>query len=320
MNEDDALLHASIDGSKATAGGKIVLFGRVSARLGELLPMTPKRLAAANPNAKRKPRKKRKPIFGSVVGILGAKKYKVHFDDGTETEWCSNRLKYHRQGASLPPEDALQIAEGGVDAGETCRASLKQLEAISASAAADATGALDEDKHLPRDDEIIQDLLGLVDDDGGLVSSEDESSDDESILQRPMATSRNAEQLLSPVHPVDFGINPYNDDVDVEDDGMLAHGGVLAQIKIMPSLDAGVLLCADSSDDAAPNGVGAGAAAPGVAPRLPSGQMQQRQDQDCDMAVANLSYKQRFETDRARITSKIGHKVTVKQGSGRQEK
>jgi hypothetical protein len=74
---------------------------------------------------------------------------------------------------------------------------LKQLEAIAASAAADATDSLNEEEHLPRDDEIIQDLLGLVDDDGGLVSSDDtssddESSDDESIFQRPMATSRNA--------------------------------------------------------------------------------------------------------------------------------
>jgi hypothetical protein len=59
MNEDDALLHASIGGSKAMAGRKIVLGGRVSARLGELLPVVPKRLAADNPNAKRKPRKKR---------------------------------------------------------------------------------------------------------------------------------------------------------------------------------------------------------------------------------------------------------------------
>jgi hypothetical protein len=143
---------------------------------------------------------------------------------------------------------------GGFDAGETCPASLKQLEAIAASAAADATDALDEDEHLPRDDEIIQDLLGLVDADGGLASSDDEISDDESIFQRPMTTSQNTEQLLSPVHPVDFGINPYNNDVDVED----AHDGMLTQIKPMPSLDAGVLLCADSSDATAPNVAGAG--------------------------------------------------------------
>jgi hypothetical protein len=38
------------------------------------------------------------------------------------------------------------------------------------------------------------------------------------------------------------------------------------------------------------------------------------------MAVANLSYKQLLETARARIVSKMRHKVTVKQGSGRQEK
>jgi hypothetical protein len=207
-----------------------------------IAPSDAERLAAANPNAKRKPQKKRKPIFGSVVGISGAKKYKVHFDDGTERECCSDSLKSHRQGASLPPEDALQIAEGVFDAGETFPASLKQLEAIADSAAAAATYALDEDEHLPRDDEIIQNLLGIVDDYGVLVSSDDESSDDEIIFQRPMATSRNAEQLMPPLHPVDFGINPYNDDVQYEGDGMLAHDGMLAQIKPMPSLDAGVLM------------------------------------------------------------------------------
>jgi hypothetical protein len=72
MNEDDAL-GATIGGSKATNVGNIVLGGRVSARLGELPPLTSERLAPANPNAKRKPRKKRKPIFGSLVGILGKK-------------------------------------------------------------------------------------------------------------------------------------------------------------------------------------------------------------------------------------------------------
>jgi hypothetical protein len=72
MNEDDAL-GASIGGSKATNGGKIVLGGRVSTRLGELLPLTPKQLAAANPNPKRKPQKKRTPLFESVVDILGQK-------------------------------------------------------------------------------------------------------------------------------------------------------------------------------------------------------------------------------------------------------
>jgi hypothetical protein len=160
MNEDDDLC-ATIGGSKATNGGNIVLGGRVSARLGELLPLTPKRLAVANLNAKWKPRKKMKPLFGSVVGILG-KKYKVHFDDGTERDCRFNNLKSHQQGASIPPEDALQILEGGFDAGgHTCPASLKQLEAIAASADADARDDIDEDKHLPRDDEIIKDIIGL---------------------------------------------------------------------------------------------------------------------------------------------------------------
>jgi hypothetical protein len=140
-------------------------------------------------------------------------------------------------------------------------------------------------------------------DDGGLASSDDESSNDESIFQRPMATYRNAEQLLSPVHPVDFGINPYNNYVDVEDDGMLDHDGMLAQIKPIPSLDAGVLLCADSSDATVPNVAGAGAATPDVAPRLPSGQMQQRQERDCDMAVANQEKEIEWEVIKEHVST-----------------
>jgi hypothetical protein len=287
MNEDDAL-GATIGGSKATKGGKIVLGGRVSARLGELLPLTPERLAATNPNAKRKPRKKRKPLFGSVVGILGQQKYKVHFDDWTERDCCSNNLKSHRQGASIPPEDALHILEGGLDAGgDTCPASLKQLEAIAASAADDASDALGEDEHLPRDDEIIQDILGLE-------SSEEESSDDESRFDCPMS-------------PVDFGINPYNDDVAVNND----------VDDVMPSLASGVLLFSATTGAITLNGGasaattrngGASAAAAAtvtrnvgaaavVGPnidspvgadavqRLPSGQIKQDQERDCDMAV-----------------------------------
>jgi hypothetical protein len=311
MNEADAL-GATICGSKASNGGKIVLGGRVSARLGELLPLTPERLAAADPNAKRKPRKKRKPLFVSVVGILGQKKYKVHFDDGTERVCCSNNLKSNRQGASIPPEDALQILEGGFDAGgDTCPASLKQLEDIDSSAAADASNALEEDDHLPRDDEIIQDILGLE-------ISEEESSDDESRFDCPMS-------------PVDFGANPYNDDVAVNND----------VDDVMPSLTSGVLLFSSTTGAVARNG-GASAAAATVtrnvgaaaivgpnidAPvgaqavqRLPSVQIKQRQERDCDMAVADLSYKQRLQSARARIAIKIGHKVTVKQVSGRQKK
>jgi hypothetical protein len=173
--------------------------------------------------------------------------------------------------AHLSPRRRAADSRGGFDAGKTCPASLKHLEAIAASAAADVTDvtdALDEDEHLPRDGEIIQDLIGLVDDGGGLASSDDESSDDESIFQRPMATSRNAEQFLSPYTLL---ILAYNDDVDVEGDGMLAHDGMLAQIKPMPSLDAGVLLCAD-------NVAGADAATPDVASRFPSDQIQQRQE------------------------------------------
>jgi hypothetical protein len=106
-------------------------------------------------------------------------------------------------------------------------------------------------------------------------------------------------------------------------------------------LYAGIFLCVDDAD-AAPNVDGAAAAAavttpnvdgdvalnvavavaatPASDPGLPSGQMQHRQERDCDMAVENLSYNQWLEIARARIASHIGHKVTVKQGSGRQKK
>jgi hypothetical protein len=171
---------------KVTAGGNIVMGGQVSASLGKLLPVTPGRLAATNTNYKRKPRKKRKLIFDSVVGILGANKYKVHFCDGTERECCSNSLKSHRHA---PPEDALQIAEGGFHAGETCPASLKQLEVIAACAAADSNDVFDEEEHLPYDDEINQDLLWLVDHDGSLESSDNKIRNDESTFHHPIANA-----------------------------------------------------------------------------------------------------------------------------------
>jgi hypothetical protein len=158
-------------------------------------------------------------------GYTWTKKYKVHFDDGTERECCSINLKSHRQEASIPPEDALHILEGGFDAvGDTCPASLKQLEYIAASDAADASDALDEEEHLPRDDEIIQDILGLE-------SSEEESSDDESRFDCPMS-------------PVDFGINLYNDDVAVNND----------MDDVMPSLASGGLLFSATSGAVARNG------------------------------------------------------------------
>jgi hypothetical protein len=187
------------------------------------------------------------------------------------------------------------------------------LEAIVASAAADASDALDEDEHLPRDDKIIQDILGLE-------SSEEESSDDERRFDCPMS-------------PVDFGINPYNDDVAVNND----------VDDVIPSSASGVLLFSAATGAIARNGgvttvtrnVGAAAAnvtrnvgattvvGPNIdAPvgadavqRLPYGQIKQRQERDCDMAVADLSYKQRLQSARARIPSMIGHKVMVKQGS-----
>jgi hypothetical protein len=109
--------------------------------------------------------------------------------------------------------------------GETCPSILKQLDVIAASAAAaDAIDALDEDEHLPHDDEIIQNLLGIADDEVSLESGDEESSNDGSTFNCPMS-------------PVNFGINPYNDDLAVEDDDEM-----VAQIKPMPSLDAGILL------------------------------------------------------------------------------
>jgi hypothetical protein len=104
------------------------------------------------------------------------------------------------------------------------------LEAIAASTAADNIYALVEDEHLLHEYEIIQDLICIIDgDDGddGVESSEEESSDNEGAFKRPMP-------------PVDFGINPLNDD------------------EPMQSLDAGKLLsiAAAVPTAAAPNVAG----------------------------------------------------------------
>jgi hypothetical protein len=223
----------------------------------------------------------------------------------------TNNLKSHRQAASIPPEDALHILEGGFYAGgNTCPASLKQLEAIAASAAADASDALNEDEHLPQDDEIIQYILGLE-------ISEEEISDNESRFYCPMS-------------PIDFGINPYNDDVAVEN----------AVDDVIPSLASGLFLFSSATGAVAVNGgsvaaatvtrnVGAAtvvgqnvdaAVGADAVQRFPSGQINQRQQRYCDMAVADLSYKQRLQSAHDRIASKIGNTVTVKQGSGRHKK
>jgi hypothetical protein len=69
------------------------------------------------------------------------------------------------------------------------------LEAIAASTATEASDAIDEEEHLPTEDNIIQDLLGLVD--GALLEiSDEESSDEESTLEQTSASVFNAEQLL----------------------------------------------------------------------------------------------------------------------------
>jgi hypothetical protein len=120
--------------SKAVSGGKITLGGRVSARLGHLLPVSPGRLVRADPNAKRQSRKNRASVFDVGVEISGQKKLKVHFNDGQEKEISSNQLKSHHQAASLPPEDARLIIEQGVNGGDNVPASLEHLHALASEA------------------------------------------------------------------------------------------------------------------------------------------------------------------------------------------
>jgi hypothetical protein len=130
--------------------------------------------------------------------------------------------------------------------------------------------------------------------------------------------------------PVDFGINPYNDDVAVKND----------VDDVMPAFTSGVLLFSAATGAVNRNGGAAAAAtvtrnvgvAAVVSPnidapigadavqRFPYGQIKQHQERDCDMAVADLSYKQRLQSAHTRIASKIGHKEMVKQGSGRHKK
>jgi hypothetical protein len=163
--------------------GRILLGSRVLARLGELFPLTLERLTAINPNAKRKPRRINAHIFGNVVSIVGKRKFIVHFDNEIEKEMSSNHLKSHDQAESLPIEDAVAIAASNVIVGDI-PASLDELQNLATTAADAAMDALDEDEHLPKEAEIMEDLsIGETQSQGGrvdMVNSEDEADEEAS--------------------------------------------------------------------------------------------------------------------------------------------
>jgi hypothetical protein len=91
--------------------------------------VSPERLIAADPSAKRKPRRKKTHIFGNVVAILGTQKFMVHFDNNTEQEMYSNTLKSHDHAESFPPNAAfsfsIAVSEG--ICGEDVPVSLDEL-------------------------------------------------------------------------------------------------------------------------------------------------------------------------------------------------
>jgi hypothetical protein len=157
--------------------GRILLGSRVSARLGKLLPLTPERLTAKNPNAKRKPRRRKAHIFGNIVSIVGKRKFMVHFDNQTEKEMSLNHLKSHDQAESLPIEDSVAIAASNVIVGDI-PASLDELQKLATAAASTVMDALDEDEHLPKEAEIMDDLsIGETQSQGGRVNMGDNEDD-----------------------------------------------------------------------------------------------------------------------------------------------
>jgi hypothetical protein len=113
--------------------GRILLVSRVLARLGEMLPLTPERLAAVDPSAKRYPRRNKAYVFGNGVRVLGKLKYMVHFDDQTEKEMFSNTLKDRYQASSLPPDDALLIATSREAAGSNIPGILRQPKHLAST-------------------------------------------------------------------------------------------------------------------------------------------------------------------------------------------
>jgi hypothetical protein len=113
-----------------------------------------------------------------------------------------------------------------------------------------------------------------------------------------------------PDKDVNFGINQYDDDDNDESDVEMEE-----PIQPMPSLGARELLLsgATSAIYVSPSGVTAAAATDAVAAdngvadnvnftaetqRLPSGHISQRQEQDSNIRVTNLSHKQRLKCAR----------------------
>ena len=99
--------------TKSTSGGNIFLGGRVSAQIGELMDVLPERMTAAA-GSKKMPRKKRAPVCGNIIQVIGPKKFRVHFDNGKKRDFFSNNLKALPQCESMPVDDAILLASGGL--------------------------------------------------------------------------------------------------------------------------------------------------------------------------------------------------------------
>jgi hypothetical protein len=140
-----------------------------------------------------------------------------------------------------------------------------------------------------------------------------------------------------PDEDVHFGMNPYNDneeyDVEMEEpiwplQSLGARKLLLSCVSAVSSVDvaaadtvAADVVAAAAADTVADYGVAAGKADFAAdAQRLPSGQISQGQEQDSGIIVVNLIYQQRLKCGREIISSKVGLKVAVRQGKGRQQK
>jgi hypothetical protein len=301
--------------SATSKAGRILLGSRGSARLGELLPLTPARLAAMDPIAKRKPRSKKVCVFGNVVRVLGKRKYMVHFDDQTDKEMISNTFKSRDQAASFLPDNVLLIAASREAAGSNIPASLEQLKQLASRAASGDTDALTEEEHLPKEIEIIEDLgIGEISNQGGRVDTGNDGKDDDTKSECVRWGDERAETFsLSSDSPDDLS----DDDDDAVNMPSLVATTILITATATATTTTTTAAFTTTTATAAATATTVATPTTSTATIItPTKAAAAKPKEDRNVMVDGVSYKQRLSNSHAMLSMKVGEKMTIKQGKG----